>query len=79
LIAVLVAARELGDRPKQFVDSLDLSKYLPAGLGENPGVALAAFSLLIVILLSVGLRGSNPPATDGDLAKRGEVSDGLGS
>ena len=80
LIAVLVAARELGDRPKQFVDQLDLSGFLPTVGPRTPCPAMAAFSVLIVVLLAVGLSGRQPPATggDGDLAKRGEIAAGDG-
>jgi uncharacterized oligopeptide transporter (OPT) family protein len=78
LIAVFVAARELGERPRQFVDQMDLSRHLPAGWAENPLHALAAFSVLIVILIAVGLSGRQPPPTggDGDLSKRGEIAAG---
>jgi putative OPT family oligopeptide transporter len=58
--------------------ALDLSKSLPAGWGERPGPALSAFGVLIAVLAFVGLRGA-PAAGAADLAKRGEVSNGVES
>jgi putative OPT family oligopeptide transporter len=76
LIAVLAASRELGETPKRLVEGLDLSHYLPKGWAEDPLNALVAFAVPVVVLLVVGLRSRVAPAVDGDLAKRGEISDG---
>jgi len=78
LIAVLAAARKLGDRPARLVDRIDLSGRLPNGFAKDPSVALAAFSVLILILLAVGLTGRQAPPTagEGDLARPGEITSG---
>lgn len=57
--------------------ALDLSAKLPKGWGELPGPALGAFGVLIAVLAFVGLRGA-PPAAEADMAKRGEISNGVG-
>ncbi len=80
LIAVLTASRELGEGPKKFVDGLDLSTLVPAGLGTSPLGGLVMFVALTLVLLVVGLRTQVASGVDGDgdLAKRGEISSGSG-
>ncbi len=80
LIAVVAAARELGERPKEFLARIDFSTHLNDANHTivYPLPALAAFSVLIIVLLGVGLLGTRPPASEGNgnLAKPGEISAG---
>jgi uncharacterized oligopeptide transporter (OPT) family protein len=75
LIAVLVAARELSEDSKKLVDSLNLAGYLPAGWAESPAIALMAFSVLVVILLWVGLKATNPRVSGDNGSGRAELPD----
>jgi putative OPT family oligopeptide transporter len=60
--------------------ALDLSDRLPAGWIDRLAPSIAAFGLLVAILLFTGLftKPEVPPMApaDGDLARRGEISEG---
>ncbi|MEO6807545.1 MAG: OPT/YSL family transporter, partial [Isosphaeraceae bacterium] len=73
IAGILMALREVAPPLKR---GLDLSAWLPKGWNEWPGPALAAFGLLVVILLRVGLKTPSPAveAASPDLAKPGEIS-----
>lgn len=60
-------------------NALDVTEALPKGWGEQVGPAIVAFGVLIAAQLWIGLRskpGVTGDGTDGDLARRGEISDG---
>jgi hypothetical protein len=73
IAGILMALREVLPSLKR---GLDLSGHLPKGWNDWPGPALAAFGVLVVVLLGVGLK-QPAPATEAakpDLAKTGEIA-----
>jgi hypothetical protein len=77
LIAFLAAARSF-ESAKYAIEAVDVSEHLPKGWAEDPIPGLAAFGVLVAVLIVVGLSGSRsiPPAKGEDLSRLGEVSEG---